>query len=139
MNGATAEPPPMTISTPISNRTMITGASHHFLRSFMKENKSFKKSITCLLFNCVIDIGLSRKVAKTYASELLHHHPGIYFVTFPFCAFVPSFIAPYTRSAISALTAGPAWPSFLPTTRSLSAIFAMPSVSVTTVTPRLLR
>ncbi|GLU53175.1 hypothetical protein Dfri01_26360 [Dyadobacter frigoris] len=49
MNGATAEPPPITINTPINNNTMITGASHHFLRSFINENKSVKKSISYLI------------------------------------------------------------------------------------------
>jgi hypothetical protein len=45
MNGATAEPPPITMITPMSNNKIIMGASHHFLRSFKNENKSFKKSI----------------------------------------------------------------------------------------------
>jgi hypothetical protein len=45
MNGATAEPPPITISTPIKRSTKITGASHHFLRSFIKANRSVRNSI----------------------------------------------------------------------------------------------
>ena len=45
MNGAIAEPPPMTIKTPISSNTRITGTRKNFLRSFRKLNKSFKNSI----------------------------------------------------------------------------------------------
>jgi hypothetical protein len=45
MNGATADPPPMTMMTPINSRRIIIGANHHFFRSLKKENKSFRKSI----------------------------------------------------------------------------------------------
>ena len=49
MNGATAEPPPITIKTPNRSKTKITGSSQNFFRSLMKLNRSVKKSI-CLFF-----------------------------------------------------------------------------------------
>ena len=39
------ELPPNTISTPINKSTIMSGASHHFLRAFMKFQRSFKNSI----------------------------------------------------------------------------------------------
>ena len=40
INGATAEPSEKIISAPKSKRTMIIGASHHFLRTFRKSQNS---------------------------------------------------------------------------------------------------
>jgi len=45
MNGATAEPPPITIRTPIRIKRRIIGVNHHFFRSFMNLNRSLRKSI----------------------------------------------------------------------------------------------
>lgn len=53
MNGAIAEPPPITMSTPINNNTTITGKSHHFLRSFKKLKRSDKKSIDIKFEMCL--------------------------------------------------------------------------------------
>ena len=43
--------PPSTINTPISNSTMISGASHHFFLAFIKLQRSFKNS----MFQVLVD------------------------------------------------------------------------------------
>jgi hypothetical protein len=51
MNGAKAEPPPITIKTPINNNTIITGVNHHFFLSLRKFHISLKKSIAIVLLS----------------------------------------------------------------------------------------
>ena len=49
MKGATADPPPITIKTPINNNIIMTGASQNFFLTFKNAHKSFKKSIINLI------------------------------------------------------------------------------------------
>ncbi len=44
MNGATDEPPPITIKTPSNNKTIIIGINQYFFRSEKKSQRSFNKS-----------------------------------------------------------------------------------------------
>lgn len=48
-----AELPPKTMSIPISSKTMINGASHHFFLSFRNAQMSFKKSIVLKLVKII--------------------------------------------------------------------------------------
>jgi len=50
MNGATALPPPKTMSKPNNSNTIMIGANQKILRSFTKSQRSFKKSIMYYLF-----------------------------------------------------------------------------------------
>lgn len=49
MNGAIAEPPPITNITPIKSSTTTTGTKKTFLRSLKKLNISLKNSIIIIL------------------------------------------------------------------------------------------
>lgn len=46
MNGAIAEPPPITINTPNKSKIMMIGANQNFLRCFKNFQMSFKKSMS---------------------------------------------------------------------------------------------
>jgi hypothetical protein len=49
MNGASADPPPMTIRIPSNNRTIIMGANQNFFLAPRNLNKSLRKSIFTIL------------------------------------------------------------------------------------------
>lgn len=65
MKGATALPPPITSRTPIKRRTTMMGMSHHFLRSLINSQRSFKKSMCmCLLCKGSVFVNPDRIVAS---------------------------------------------------------------------------
>lgn len=51
MKGATDEPPPKTISTPMSSKTKTMGVIHQAFRCQRKLKRSFKKSMTIQFSN----------------------------------------------------------------------------------------
>ncbi len=50
MKGAKAVLPPRTINIPTNNKIMIAGNNHHFFLLFRNPQRSFKKSITILIY-----------------------------------------------------------------------------------------
>jgi hypothetical protein len=47
INGASADPPVITINTPISNKIRMSGTNQYFFRVLKKRKSSFKNSIIC--------------------------------------------------------------------------------------------
>jgi hypothetical protein len=50
MNGATAEPPPITNKMPMNMSSKITGVNHHFFRADINFRMSLRNSILSIVF-----------------------------------------------------------------------------------------
>lgn len=53
MNEPTAEDSANISKPPMHNTMRMRGSSHHFLRSFIKRSRSFKKSISFIFFSLI--------------------------------------------------------------------------------------
>jgi hypothetical protein len=68
MNGARADPPPITMRMPSSSSTMISGANQNFFRAFRNFQRSFKKSIYC-------ELQIEYEYTNAILTNLIFHNP----------------------------------------------------------------